>query len=122
MIRRPTGSTHTDTLFPYTTLFRSPSARASPDGRAASPMVAQNTAASAAGRKEEGRLVFISYCLQREDGRSRPHCHAPGIAADGAGFAGLVALHVANCDVVADAVGRDKLLQIGRGAVGERGG
>src|SRR3546814_3021408 len=77
-------------------------------------MVAQNTAASAAGRKEEGRLVFISYCLQREDGRSRHHCHAPGIAADGDGFAGLVALHVDNCDVVADAVGREQLLLVGR--------
>src|SRR3546814_3310548 len=82
--------------------------RASPDGRAASPMVAQNTAASAAGRKEEGRIVFISYCLQREDGRSRHHCHATGIAADGEGFAGLVAIHVDHCNVVADAVGRSE--------------
>src|SRR3546814_12992536 len=30
MIRRPPRSTRTDTLFPYTTLFRSPSASASP--------------------------------------------------------------------------------------------
>src|SRR3546814_2454823 len=30
MIRRPPRSTRTDTLFPYTTLFRSPSARSDP--------------------------------------------------------------------------------------------
>src|SRR3546814_2069098 len=30
MIRRPPRSTRTDTLFPYTTLFRSPSARSAP--------------------------------------------------------------------------------------------
>src|SRR3546814_3114454 len=32
MIRRPPRSTRTDTLFPYTTLFRSRDAGASPDG------------------------------------------------------------------------------------------
>src|SRR3546814_5091587 len=31
MIRRPPRSTRTDTLFPYTTLFRSPSRRSGPD-------------------------------------------------------------------------------------------
>src|SRR3546814_10625789 len=34
MIRRPPRSTRTDTLFPYTTLFRSPSIRGSPAVRA----------------------------------------------------------------------------------------
>src|SRR3546814_20784845 len=34
MIRRPPRSTRTDTLFPYTTLFRSASARARPHGGA----------------------------------------------------------------------------------------
>src|SRR3546814_1555169 len=35
MIRRPPRSTRTDTLFPYTTLFRSPGHRAAIDGAAA---------------------------------------------------------------------------------------
>src|SRR3546814_6290377 len=35
MIRRPPGSTRTDTLFPYTTLFRSPAAGRDPDSPAA---------------------------------------------------------------------------------------
>src|SRR3546814_20970453 len=35
MIRRPPRSTRTDTLFPYTTLFRSPRAAAPPRGSAA---------------------------------------------------------------------------------------
>src|SRR3546814_1648731 len=33
MIRRPPRSTRTDTLFPYTTLFRSPTARAAMSGK-----------------------------------------------------------------------------------------
>src|SRR3546814_6627505 len=37
MIRRPPRSTRTDTLFPYTTLFRSPRASERPVGRAAVP-------------------------------------------------------------------------------------
>src|SRR3546814_7518622 len=32
MLRRPPRSTRTDTLFPYTTLFRSPPTRLTPDG------------------------------------------------------------------------------------------
>src|SRR3546814_5899123 len=32
MIRRPPKSTRTDTLFPYTTLFRSPATKPQPDG------------------------------------------------------------------------------------------
>src|SRR3546814_5747022 len=67
MIRRPPRSTRTDTLFPYTTLFRSP-----PRGRAAGTAQAEDQAAGAAEgtmmRSEEHTselqsLMRISYAV-----------------------------------------------------------
>src|SRR3546814_9415099 len=46
MIRRPPRSTRTDTLFPYTTLFRSKCPMASRCGRSASPARANRRAAN----------------------------------------------------------------------------
>src|SRR3546814_7585037 len=43
MIRRPPRSTRTDTLFPYTTLFRSPSHRRFPIGPAPNPCASGGT-------------------------------------------------------------------------------
>src|SRR3546814_11647219 len=54
MIRRPPGSTRTDTLFPYTTLFRSPvAAKASP--RKPSP--------PSACRAEDGSMPALPFLL-----------------------------------------------------------
>src|SRR3546814_4895505 len=56
MIRRPPRSTRTDTLFPYTTLFRSSGGRR---GRA-------GNASSAACRADRGRSRGRQACLRRE--------------------------------------------------------
>src|SRR3546814_5286099 len=63
MIRRPPRSTRTDTLFPYTTLFRSPRRR------------------PGQGRWREGRQV--ARCGPRGGGRDARH--DPGHASDRAG-------------------------------------
>src|SRR3546814_2705176 len=60
MIRRPPRSTRTDTLFPYTTLFRSAALRAAgadaAAGRGAGRSAAQpDVGARAGGAEEEGR-------------------------------------------------------------------
>src|SRR3546814_15219243 len=54
MIRRPPRSTHTDTLFPYTTLFRSkrPLLSMTPDS-----MTSQIATAASGARREDARLV-----------------------------------------------------------------
>src|SRR3546814_4406968 len=82
MIRRPPRSTRTDTLFPYTTLFRSPrsyrracagrpiSARASPPFR----RPRQSAPRRAAGRSEEHtselqslmRISYAVFCLKKK--------------------------------------------------------
>src|SRR3546814_5136305 len=72
MIRRPPRSTRTDTLFPYTTLFRSPfmhSAWVNDDDAAGSLPLARKLAESRTGRtlffREDGSLKRI--------GRSEEH-------------------------------------------------
>src|SRR3546814_4783124 len=65
MIRRPPRSTRTDTLFPYTTLFRSPAGRRQglhsgwlsahhPAGRGARPHAGREGPAPAFGHRDEG--------------------------------------------------------------------
>src|SRR3546814_5545672 len=71
MIRRPPRSTRTDTLFPYTTLFRSPAA----DGAAAA---ANDGAADAAGAEvsaaESGKKdVSLVFEWPEPVGRSEEH-------------------------------------------------
>src|SRR3546814_8060543 len=57
MIRRPPRSTRTDTLFPYTTLFRSPFHLA---GVAAQAGILRQIDAIALAAQVEGRLVFLA--------------------------------------------------------------
>src|SRR3546814_994869 len=59
MIRRPPRSTRTDTLFPYTTLFRSVLHRP------------QGTHAAAAQGRHPRRRAYLSQCARR--GRSEEH-------------------------------------------------
>src|SRR3546814_1692244 len=89
MIRRPPRSTRTDTLFPYTTLFRSPvglslrcmaSARSvatNEDGVAAAWRAAATT--SSLGRSEEHtselqslmRISYAVFCLKKKKTQNR---------------------------------------------------
>src|SRR3546814_888857 len=57
MIRRPPRSTRTDTLFPYTTLFRSQSQQPRPEvfGHSRTPAHRTRQRASATGRNDAGR-------------------------------------------------------------------
>src|SRR3546814_8153260 len=64
MIRRPPRSTRTDTLFPYTTLFRSPS----PKAAARPPLPFRKWSASPQGR---GRLPSGICCRPRHHRRRR---------------------------------------------------
>src|SRR3546814_3604625 len=65
MIRRPPRSTRTDTLFPYTTLFRSPTRRVGfpPGGRCGSPALVG------------AALAAIGYPSARTASRSRSEEH-----------------------------------------------
>src|SRR3546814_19887695 len=86
MIRRPTRSTRTDTLFPYTTLFRSLAdrpeiERAAPHERAhaVEATLAQRDIAGAGPRADEGgafprqRLRFVIAQRRPERQRARRH-------------------------------------------------
>src|SRR3546814_7192243 len=91
MIRRPPRSTRTDTLFPYTTLFRSASRRAPGDGRRdrlpadprrpALPAVSAAVAQADRRRSEEHTselqsLMRISYavlCLKKKKESTKEH-------------------------------------------------
>src|SRR3546814_2843639 len=83
MIRRPPRSTRTDTLFPYTTLFRSPSRAAAYNGRAprrcrprrGSARCAGRSPSRSAGRSEEHtselqslmRISYAVFCLKKKN-------------------------------------------------------
>src|SRR3546814_8066729 len=87
MRRRPPRSTRTDTLFPYTTLFRSPipitsttnrqtaSGRNTPQGSTASPGNNGSTTSAEASRSEEHtselqslmRLSYAVFCLKKKN-------------------------------------------------------
>src|SRR3546814_2001585 len=88
MIRRPPRSTRTDTLFPYTTLFRSlliPKAKGSPDGHPAALLglarVRRNTAPN--GRSEEHtselqslmRISYAVFCLKKKNNNREKRQH-----------------------------------------------
>src|SRR3546814_20358679 len=82
MIRRPPRSTRTDTLFPYTTLFRSRAVERDGDlhgGPHGRPAVAAAIAAPVLARKPEGAAG------RRPDARPVP---APGARAGGSGDIG----------------------------------
>src|SRR3546814_8333186 len=96
MIRRPPRSTRTDTLFPYTTLFRSESRRR--QARSAcrprtSPTTTPRPARSEEHTSELHSLMRISYavfCLKKKKSTLRPHrlnlqiqaAHTPKDSAD----------------------------------------
>src|SRR3546814_2394632 len=79
MIRRPPRSTRTDTLFPYTTLFRSPATRNSapsasssgqPESRPASQARTESAKRSEEHTSELQSLMRISYavfCLKKKN-------------------------------------------------------
>src|SRR3546814_6509436 len=82
MIRRPPRSTRTDTLFPYTTLFRSvlpsfDSARTKTPERSRPSLSLRSTRRSEEHTSELQSLMRISYavfCLKK-----KTHSHEPGI-------------------------------------------
>src|SRR3546814_3357687 len=86
MIRRPPRSTRTDTLFPYTTLFRSPDRGADAGGRF--PKLPGRMADNPQFRSEEHtselqslmRISYAVFCLKKKTCKSmeiseRPHTH-----------------------------------------------
>src|SRR3546814_4731385 len=90
MIRRPPGSTRTDTLFPYTTLFRSAAAMTGPRHSAASPRTARSASARAnrpptPARSEEHtselqslmRISYAVFCLKKKKDAGSEEQHAP---------------------------------------------
>src|SRR3546814_5449481 len=76
MIRRPPRSTRTDTLFPYTTLFRSPTCVSSP--RAAWWMLPNVSAATSSAKPATGPATVpnseFPYCVVSEN-RKRSEEH-----------------------------------------------
>src|SRR3546814_3386256 len=98
MIRRPPRSTRTDTLFPYTTLFRSPTtaalwrppaaseavpARLPSSTRASTSRTCAGCTASATTRSEEHtselqslmRISYAVFCLKKTNQKQHPRHH-----------------------------------------------
>src|SRR3546814_3980038 len=74
MIRRPPRSTRTDTLFPYTTLFRSQGPAPAPDSSASTPGAIAGNRYVALVRSEEHtselqslmRISYAVFCLKKK--------------------------------------------------------
>src|SRR6056297_2694807 len=75
MIRRPPRSTRTDTLFPYTTLFRSPRARAGTGRTAGRRATTRRSCRSGCPRRSEEhmselqslrRISYAVFCLKKK--------------------------------------------------------
>src|SRR3546814_1025917 len=83
MIRRPPRSTRTDTLFPYTTLFRSCRSLPSPRRRSADP--GSDSAETRARRSEEHtselqslmRISYAVFCLKKKNNQLLHLRHPP---------------------------------------------
>src|SRR3546814_10615225 len=101
MIRRPPRSTRTDTLFPYTTLFRSPSG----DGRGGRLVSAQG----AAGEDEE-QAAHREQHRRTDEGETQRSRHAD-LGREIARDAGKL-----GCETVAEEVHREKHGGAGAGA------
>src|SRR3546814_5431178 len=79
MIRRPPRSTRTDTLFPYTTLFRSGCSSRAPATRGGCAARARS-GCPARGRSEEHtselqslmRISYAVFCLKKKNDERRP--------------------------------------------------
>src|SRR3546814_7121658 len=83
MIRRPPRSTRTDTLFPYTTLFRSPPASATPPARRAAPRTPSGGPTPRRPRRSEEhtselqslmRISYAVFCLKKKT-NTQTQCH-----------------------------------------------
>src|SRR3546814_5618678 len=83
MIRRPPRSTRTDTLFPYTTLFRSAAYRQQAEPGLCVAASARRRVESGAGRSEEHtselqslmRISYAVFCLKKKKDRSKMEPH-----------------------------------------------
>src|SRR3546814_3291755 len=75
MIRRPTRSTRTDTLFPYTTLFRSNAAEAARGGKAVLGDVGGGDRHEVAGVSPGDRALHRLSGQRRQQGRRRSEEH-----------------------------------------------
>src|SRR3546814_19902934 len=69
MIRRPPNSTRTDTLFPYTTLFRSMAADPTRSGASGKRRSGSGGGAAAAERDDARRLVPVEVLVDAEEQR-----------------------------------------------------
>src|SRR3546814_5503655 len=88
MIRRPPRSTRTDTLFPYTTLFRSSFDQGRPAGRSRKPGLSAGRTGEAARTRIRGWGGFDAVDLRR--GRPLPACAHQGVdVRDGTGDQGF---------------------------------
>src|SRR3546814_2535451 len=81
MIRRPPRSTRTDTLFPYTTLFRSPSPSTPSAASRASAGPSWNATATLSWRRSEEhtselqslmRISYAVFCLKKKKQSTTP--------------------------------------------------
>src|SRR3546814_4773580 len=85
MIRRPPRSTRTDTLFPYTTLFRSYSSGKEKSCRSCSRLVSDHHPRRAIGRSEEHtselqslmRISYAVFCLKKKTNKPIYHTKHP---------------------------------------------
>src|SRR3546814_1318085 len=87
MIRRPPRSTRTDTLFPYTTLFRSPGQRMAAGSTSSVPMAISLCQRNWSIRSEEHtselqslmRISYAVFCLKKklQNKHSRYELHTP---------------------------------------------
>src|SRR3546814_6480798 len=79
MIRRPPRSTRTDTLFPYTTLFRSHSHYDWADGRGLAPQCPGRSSCIGQARSEEHtselqslmRISYAVFCLKKNKNNNK---------------------------------------------------
>src|SRR3546814_6031451 len=78
MIRRPPRSTRTDKLFPYTTLFRSPSVGMEPGSIAKNPREAKNFSCAARPRRVRAGFEFTK-SISAKLRLHRPIKSPPGI-------------------------------------------
>src|SRR3546814_17184978 len=106
MLRRPPRSTRTDTLFPSTTLFRSPVRRSEEWTRGSSPQVTRLT-------RERQLSLHVRFHLQRDD--LVRLAHRPALVARRRLLDGVDVLHALD-DAAPDGV----LAEIGRASCRER--
>src|SRR3546814_7583749 len=81
MIRRPPRSTRTDTLFPYTTLFRSPDGPSLAGSRVQSQSLAFTSGARIRSEEHTSelqslmRISYAVFCLKKKNKLNKPNSH-----------------------------------------------